>query len=104
MRCGESPYLSAASLTDISGTSGILHPRTSGVSPYTGAVLVMSDIRRGEILKEMAEEGERAMPGDADGTGREPSAPTLADLHTNNTVSGRFYALWKARTGHCGAR
>lgn len=51
---------------------------------HAGAILVMSDIRRGEILIDMAERGERATPETArSSTKTELDVPTLADLNTS---------------------
>lgn len=46
-------------------------------------------------LIEMREQGERAKPGEADGSGRRPSTPKLADLRINKSQSSRWQA--KAR-------
>ena len=44
-------------------------------------------------MKEMAEHGEQAKSGDADGSRRQPSKPTLADLGVAKTQSSRWQKL-----------
>jgi N6-adenosine-specific RNA methylase IME4 len=49
-----------------------------------------------ELLKEMAERGERQKAGEADGRARRPSTPTLSDLGISRSQSSRwqqFHAL-----------
>jgi len=52
-----------------------------------------AQIRGGEILIEMAERGERAKSGEADGSGRTPSVPRLTDLGVTKTESSRWQQL-----------
>jgi len=57
---------------------------------HAGAIVIEADIRRGEILREMWENGERATPS----TQNEPgSLPTLADLNTTKKQSSDAQAL-----------
>jgi N6-adenosine-specific RNA methylase IME4 len=46
--------------------------------------------RAGEILRQMAEQGERQKPGDADGNRARPSVPKLADLGVSKSQSSRW--------------
>jgi N6-adenosine-specific RNA methylase IME4 len=56
-------------------------------------IRMRAERRAGELLREMAERGERQKPGDADGRRPRPSVPKLADLGINKTQSSRWQAL-----------
>ena len=62
---------------------------------HAGAIAVEADIRRGEILKEMAEAGERATPETARSSARSEldRPPTLADLNTTKRESANAQAM-----------
>jgi hypothetical protein len=47
---------------------------------YATDIRLRAERRAGELLREMAENGERQKRGDADGCRRKPSVPTLSDL------------------------
>jgi DNA methylase len=54
---------------------------------HAGVLVVEATIRQGEILAQMAAQGQRQRPGMADGTRTAPSVPTLADLNTTKRES-----------------
>lgn len=56
-------------------------------------IRLRAEIKAGEMLAEMALRGERARPGDADGSGREPSGPTLPDLGITKKQSHEWQKL-----------
>jgi len=59
---------------------------------HAGTIAVEADIRRGEILKDMAEQGERRYGGD-ESSKSVLSLPTLADLNTTKKESADAQAL-----------
>jgi hypothetical protein len=56
---------------------------------YATAIKLDAERKAGDIVAKM----ERAKPGQADGSGRRPSAPTLADLGVTKSQSSRWQAL-----------
>jgi 16S rRNA G966 N2-methylase RsmD len=61
---------------------------------YAGCIAVEADIRRGEILAQMAADGERRTSGgDYLGSETVPSSPTLADLNTTKRESADAQVL-----------
>jgi N6-adenosine-specific RNA methylase IME4 len=52
-----------------------------------------AEIRAGELLAEMQANGQRAKSGEADGSGRRPSVPTLADLGVSKSQSSRWQQM-----------
>lgn len=57
---------------------------------YATDIRLRAEKRAGELLTEMANRGERARSGEADGSGRQPSAPKLSDLGITKTQSSRW--------------
>jgi di/tripeptidase len=56
-------------------------------------IRLRAERRAEELLAEMAERGERAGSGSADGSGRTPSVPTLENLGVTKTQSSKWQKL-----------
>src|SRR5262245_3317018 len=53
-------------------------------------IRMRAERRAGELLKEMADRGQRQRSGDADGRRPQPSVPKLSDLGVSKTQSSRW--------------
>jgi hypothetical protein len=62
-------------------------------------IRLRAERRAGELLAEMAERGQRQKPGEADGSGRRPSTPTLSDLGVSKSQSSRWQKLAELEAG-----